>query len=708
MDNRRLKKVEMMEISLPETPKEPTRELDGPAILKAVTELCGPDQMVASLMLKGFRRLVTSDKWSDEIRRLDQMGLSVQHHAGSLRDALDISGNLVLLRDGDGGFALLHHMEQRWHYLGEDGEPLAEEVSLEDDVDAVVIIIPQSEEKKSGGFASLAALWPELRSAWAEVGIASLYINCGQLLLPVFVLLIYDKIALNGLFETLWALVFGMGLYLVTDAGMRLVRSWTIERISVDQALRSDEKLWSKMVSQADLPPGGFPRFISNYRDLSVSRDFVSSSYLLSIADIPFLLLYLGVIGFISWPIMVAATVLVLLFSSTGFLLYKRQKELSKEAEARNTLKLSFMGEALNSLDVVRTVPGAGFFLRSWRKLAEQSTNFDTKRRLAVHRMGMLSTATQTITTVVILTTGVYLINAQMLSIGKLIACNLLAGRAMALVASLFAVMGKWQDFKRAAASMETSLAAVDEREHTPRPNIDGNISVVDIGKYYEGRPAALENISFKIVPGERIALLGKPGAGKSTLLRCLGGLSDSDTGQVLIDGLALDDISRFDRVKWMSYKAQDPVVFAGTLEDNLRISGCTDSDRFAQALWASGLESEINSGRMSLGMSLEERGSNLSGGQRQKVALARIFAQHSQLMLLDEPTLGLDPESERMLAERLPKLLDKSSVLIMTTHSPVMLAMIYRIIVLDSGRVVADGPREKLVTLPTQKAQNA
>jgi hypothetical protein len=150
MDNRRLKKVEMMEISLPETPKEPTRELDGPAILKAVTELCGPDQMVASLMLKGFRRLVTSDKWSDEIRRLDQMGLSVQHHAGSLRDALDISGNLVLLRDGDGGFALLHHMEQRWHYLGEGGEPLPEEVSLEDDVDAVVIIMPQSEEKKIG------------------------------------------------------------------------------------------------------------------------------------------------------------------------------------------------------------------------------------------------------------------------------------------------------------------------------------------------------------------------------------------------------------------------------------------------------------------------------------------------------------------------------------------------------------------------------
>ena len=148
-----------------------------------------------------------------------------------------------------------------------------------------------------------------------------------------------------------------------------------------------------------------------------------------------------------------------------------------------------------------------------------------------------------------------------------------------------------------------------------------------------------------------------------------------------------------------------DPAVFAGTLEENLRISGCRDSDRFAEAVWASGLQNEFTSGRMSLGMQLDERGSNLSGGQRQKVALARVFAQPSKILLLDEPTLGLDPESERLLAERLPKLLDSSSILIMTTHSPIMLEVAQRIIALDGGRVVADGPREKLVTLPPKKS---
>ncbi|MFZ2949589.1 MAG: ATP-binding cassette domain-containing protein, partial [Desulfuromonadaceae bacterium] len=666
----------------------------------AVTALCGADRAAAAQLKKGCKRLVASANWSTEIRRLERVGLSARYCAGQLRDALDIPGDLVLLRNGEGGFTLLHRMEQRWQYLAKNGTPLPEEVIIGggDSIEAVVMSRPLA-GNKSGGFASLAVLWPELRAAWAEVGIGSLFINAGQLLLPLFAMLIYDKIAQNGLFETLWALVFGMGLYLATDAGMRLVRSWATERISVDLTLRSDETLWSKLVAQVELPAGGFSRFLSNYRDLTLSRDFVSSTYLLSIADIPFLLLYLVVIGIVAWQLMIVAMLLVLLYTGAGLLLQARQNNLSKEAERNNTRKLSFMGETLGCLDVVRTTPGSGTFLRHWRELAEQSASFDTKRRLAIHQMGMFSSIMQTVTTVVILTAGVYLINAQLLSTGKLIACNLLASRAMALVASLFAVTGKWQDFMRAAARMGNSLEAVVEKKCTPRPDIVGNISVISLGKHYEGRPAALETVSFSIAPGERIALLGRPGAGKSTLLQCLGGLCRPDTGQILIDGLALDDIARFDRVRWMAYKAQDPAVFAGTLEDNLRISGCTDRNRFAEAIWASGLENEFQSGRMSLGTRLDERGTNLSGGQRQKVALARVFAQPSRILLLDEPTLGLDPESERMLAERLPKLLDSSSILLMTTHSAIMLESVQRIIALDGGRVVADGLREKLVT---------
>jgi len=682
-------------------PVGPEGSLDSQTVLTAAVLLCASDRAAAAQVRKMLARIVASDNWATEIEKLERSGSSAKFFAGKLREILAFSGDIVLLRNGESGFSLLHRVEQRWQYLGADGSPLTQEVAVDGDktFDAVIMTLPEAKHS-ARGFASLTAVWPELRAAWAEVGIASLFINSGQSLVPLFSMLVYDKIAQNGLFETLWVLTFGMVLYLATDTGMRLVRSWATERIGMDLTARVDETLWSTLVAQVDLPSGGFPRFLSNYRDLTLSRDFVSSSYLLSIADIPFILLYLVVIGIIAWQLMIVAMLLVLVYAGTGLLLQARQNNFSKEAERNNTRKLAFMGETLGCLDVVRTTPGSTAFLRRWRELAEQSTSADAKKRLSSLHLGMLSSSTYTVTTVIMLICGVYLIHAQELSSGKLIACNLLATRAMGLVASLFSVIGKWQDFKRSAARMENSLESVPERKCTPRPSISGTISVVGLGKHYEGRPAALESVSFSIAPGERIALLGRPGAGKSTLLQCLGGLCRPDTGQILIDGLALDDIARFDRVRWMAYKAQDPVVFAGTLEENIRISGCTDHTRFNAAVWASGLENEFKSGRMSLGMKLDERGSNLSGGQRQKVALARAFAQPSRILLLDEPTLGLDPESEKMLAERLPKLLDNSALLIMTTHSAIMLETVQRIIALDGGRVVADGQRDKLVTI--------
>jgi ATP-binding cassette subfamily B protein/ATP-binding cassette subfamily C protein LapB len=684
------------------SPPASVGKLDKQALLAAVKVLCSTNRTTTSLLRLAFKRLTANTKnWPKQARQFDRFGLSARHLAGPLRETLDLPGDLILLQVTESSFMLLHRQEQRWLLIDKDGHPLPDEVDEQSDVfvEAVVLRMPQINLKLEG-FASLSSLWPALRAAWAEVGIASLFINSGQLLLPLFSMLIYDKVANNGLFETLWALTFGMVLYLVTDTGMRFVRSWSTERIGVELTLRGDETLWRKLVSQVDLPAGGFSRFLSNYRDLTLSRDFVSSSYLLALADIPFLLLYLTVIGIIAWPLMIVAFLLVLLYAGVGLLLQLRVNDLSKEAERSNTRKLSFMGEVLGCLDVTRTTPGSGSFLRRWRDLVEKSAGFDAKRRLIVSHLGMFSSVMQTATTLVILVAGVYLIHAQKLSIGQLIACNLLANRAMGLVASLFAVTGKWQDFQRAAARMESSLETVVERECTPRPTTTGQISVIGLGKHYEGRPAALEAISFSVSPGERIALLGRPGAGKTTLLRCLAGLCRPDAGQILIDGLALDDITRFDRMRWMAYKSQDPSVFAGTLEDNLRIAGCKDNTRFSEAIWASGLESEFSSGRMSLGMQLDERGNNLSGGQRQKVALARALAQTSRILLLDEPTLGLDPESERMLAERLPKLLDGNSLLLMTTHSAIMLDTVKRIIALDGGRVVADGPREKLLKI--------
>lgn len=691
----------MTEPTNPDTHETPQQGLNQAGVLAAITGMCASNRVQASQLQRALKTLTQRvDNWPEQAKQLDKSGLAARHLKSSLREILDLSGDLALLQLNSGGFLLLHRQQQRWQTLNADGEALADvpDNALDAWTEAVVLRIPHKESISPTSFDTISALWPALRTAWAEVGLASIFINGGQLLLPLFSMLVYDKVVNNGVFETLWALTLGMAIYLATDAAMRIVRAWSTEHIAEDLTRRGDETLWHKLLAQTDIP-GGFARFLSNYRDLAIARDFVSSTYLLALADLPFLLLYLLAIALIAWPLVIVASLLVLLYTLLGYAMQRRNNKLGKEAEQRNTRKLTYMAEMLGALDVVRTVPGTGAFLRRWRDLSEDSASMDGQRRLSNSHSSTMAAGMLTFSTVAMLVAGAYLIEARSLSVGGLIACNLLSARAMSLVTSLFMVIGKWQDFQRATKRMESSLQPVAEREYTARPAITGNIAVIGLSKHYQGRPIALNAVSLSIAPGERVALLGKPGAGKTTLLRCLAGLCQADSGQILIDGLALEDVTRQDQARWMAWKSQDPALFAGTLEENLRIAGsASDSTRFAQALWASGLDEELKNGRMSLGMQLEEHGNNLSGGQRQKVALARTFAQPCRILLLDEPTLGLDPDSERLLAERLPQLLSKEDVLIMTTHSAIMLSGIQRVIALDAGRIIADGARDKLL----------
>ncbi|CAG1002766.1 hypothetical protein ANRL2_04197, partial [Anaerolineae bacterium] len=419
--------------------------------------------------------------------------------------------------------------------------------------EAVVMRMPPPTE--ASPLDSLRSLWSALRPAWSEVGLASLFVNTGLLLLPLFSMLVYDKVVSNGVFETLWALTLGMAIYLLADAGMRIVRAWSVEHIAEDLTRRADEGLWHRLVSQNDLA-GGFARFISNYRDLAVARDFLSSTYLLAIADLPFLLLYLLAIGLIAWPLVIVASLLVTIYALAGYALQARSNRLGKEAEQQGTQKMAYMGEVLGTLDVIRTVPGSGFLLRKWREYSAESAGTEAARRLAASHAGTLSAGMLTLSTVAMLVAGAYLIEARQLSVGGLIACNLLAARAMSLVTSFFMVLGKWQDFQRAATRMEQVLQLPEDRQHTPRPEVVGQVAVIDLSKRYPQRPVALDGVTLRFAPGERIALLGRPGAGKTTLLRCLAGLCKPDAGQVLVDGLSLDDISRGDRSRWLTWKS--------------------------------------------------------------------------------------------------------------------------------------------------------
>lgn len=558
-------------------------------------------------------------------------------------------------------------------------------------------------------FQTLAQLPQALRAYWVEVGLASIMINFGQLLLPLFSMLVYDKVVSNGVFETLWALALGMGIFMAMDAGMRTVRAWAVEHVAADIARKVDSGLWHQLWREREGPAGGISVFLAQYRELTGALNFVSSTYLLALADLPFYALYLLVIGLIAWPLAILVALLTLTYALAGYLIQHRAQRLSKAAEHAATERFALVGEVLQGLDVLRTLPAAGRVEQAWISRADAAGEAESARRLAAQHASTLASTMSTLSVVSLLVCGTYLIEAGMLSVGGLIACSLLASRAMMTVASLYLVLGKWQDFKSALERMGALMnfdivqTSSDRRpvistEPLQKKSARGDIALRRVSKHYLGRPTVLEDISFNIAAGETVALLGRPGAGKSTLLKMLAGLSRADEGRILIDGYELEAISPEDRAYWIAYKPQEPVLFAGTLEENLLLAGSTPGDeRFERALWASGLDEELKHGRLALSMAIANGGSNLSGGQRQKVALARAFAQPHSLLLLDEPSLGLDPEGEKRVAERLREVVGKGS-LIMVTHSSAMLNAVERVIGLDAGRIVADGPRQQLV----------
>ena len=606
-------------------------------------------------------------------------------------------GELLLIKLATGGYHLLTRQHQD-HWLGLSAEGTrhpVESLSLAPGAEAILIRIPEDVRSTLPKSAKGYLRWL-MTEAWAEVGVASVLVNAGQILLPLFSMLLYNKIINNGVFATLWALAIGMLIYIATDAALRAIRAWAVERLAADLAHRDDLRLWHRLLQPANQINTSLAALLSQYRDLSLGREFISATYLLAMADIPFILLYVLVITLIAWPLGLLTLLLAGIYLLFSLELQRQLTQASRESEQAMTRKMSMLGSLFSVLDLLKTTSHQHHLRRRWIDLGTHASAIESRRRLLQGTTVIAANVMVPFTTVAILVLGAYLIEWQVSNIGALIACSMLASRCLATVSSLFTVLAKWEDFERAATRFEQGFTAAENTQGSKlaMPVVSGQIQVNGVSKQYPERPPVLAEVSLSIQAGEHIALLGKPGAGKTTLLRCMAGLLSPDHGRILFDGAAVNEIEPRDRNRWLVFKGQEAAIFAGTLADNLQAE---TPELLARALWLSGLDEEIRQGRLTLGTVLLDHGDNLSGGQRQKVALARTFARNGSIYLLDEPTAGLDPDTERLFAQRLKEGLPQATLL-MITHSPHVIETVSRLIVLDNGKIVADGPREKLL----------
>ena len=583
-----------------------------------------------------------------------------------------------------------------------------------------------------------------LHGRWAWLAVSSLFINLGVLMTPLLAMLVYDKVVHNGIFETLWALVIGVVLFTAAELVVRGLRVRDIERLATRIDIQIDAHLMQQLLRpnmRSAAQPGLAARFLSLYRDLSNAREFFSSGYFLALSDVPFLIVIAIAMAIMAWPLMLVVVIWIGIYIAGGLVLKSRALKLQKEQIRQQTRKLALLTDTLSSLDALRISHAGDLMRKRFIHIANEHATWTGLVRIELMLNTHWSQLVYLLSYVSLLTVGAYLVFDQYISTGALIAVSMLSSRTLGIAGQALMTLSRWNELQMSLRSLTPYLggdigavlfqsAAKASEMHSTHDKavnaegapisrsssaIAGAVSIDRVTHRFhdhsQGRDV-LRDINLRFSPGEKIGLLGRPGSGKSSLLRILAGAVKPSSGMVRVDNIELLSLPLSDRSSWLAFKPQEAPLLAGTLEENILLNvppHWTESQRVEALRFAihhAYLEPDLNSGALSLNHAIEEYGANLSGGQRQKVALARALAQRPRILLLDEPTSGLDTESEVAIIERLSVL--KSMSLIMVTHSNRALALTDRLVVLEQGKVLADGLTKEILvtehTTPTSK----
>ncbi len=542
------------------------------------------------------------------------------------------------------------------------------------------------------------------RALYRDAMIASVLVNIFALAMPLFTMNVYDRVLPNNAVDTLWMMAIGIVLVVLFNLILSSARAYVLDTASKKVDVRLSAQIMERVLDmRMENRPASVGSFSANLRSFESVRDFIASTSLAAVVDLPFAIMFLAVLWWIAPPMLIPPIVAIVAVLIVSFVAQARMRRLVAETFQATAQRNASLIESLSGLETVKTLNAQSEMQRRW----ESSTEFLARMNARIKRISSVTVgfvqAAQQLTTVSVVIIGAYLVQQAEISMGGIIAASMISGRCLGPFGQVAGLLMQYQNARASLGSidsyMKLPVERPTERNFVPRPILRGEIELRNVSFSYPGSAQpALNRVSLHIRAGERVGILGRIGSGKTTLEKLILGLYQPTSGSVLIDGVDIQQIDPADLRRNIGYVPQDPQLFYGTLKQNLMLGSPFVSDRqMLDAARVAGIEDFAARHPDGYDMVIGERGDSLSGGQRQSVAVGRALVNDPAILLLDEPSSNMDNQSESLLRRRLqPVVAGKTVILI--THRTALLRLVDRLIVIDGGRVVADGPKDQIV----------
>ena len=546
----------------------------------------------------------------------------------------------------------------------------------------------------------------ENKQTYYKVMLAATLVNFMSVGSSIFIMVVYDRVLPNSAYESLYALTIGMALVIVFDFILKMLKTYFIDYAGEFVDKNVGDTIFNRLLdAPTAVVTGPVGATANTFKEFDSVRDFFTSATLSLIVDIPFIFLFIFVIYLIAGPLAYIPLVAVPVVLLIGILLQPFLARVSEDLGQHNQEKQSVLVETITGIESIKVLGGGDLVKDRWKDAAtKQSSRSRLSRSLAQIAVNSAQSAQQ-ICLVGIVFYGVFLVSEGTVSMGGMVAAVLLSSRTLAPLAQIANLFGRANNaktsYKRLASFMEETQdddVALKNETAIRREKL-GSLEFKDTSyRYPEADLDTLRGINLKINEGEKVAILGRNGSGKSTLMKLASGLFKASDGLVLYDGVDIRQLHTKDLSRSIGIVLQDVQLFSGTIRDNITM-GREDisQENLVEAGKLSGLDEFISKIPGGYDLQLLDGGKGLSGGQRQSIALARAIVHKPSHFILDEPTSAMDMNAENLFINQVGSIL-KSSTMLIVTHRMPLLNLVDRIIVMNEGQIVEDGPKDEII----------